>query len=353
VILKKKYKDLNETLRYLKVQVQESIPFACAVIPSWVATPDDLFDWLKGKVKYKSDPKGIELLQTMQTMFRGKYWGVPGRGDCDCFTITTLACAICLGWDDIYIGLVGRSRSHPVHIYTIVHWEGERLVFDLTNKRLGQERSYPFIQEVPVPWQRWKMFQQPVNQTMSEMYLQLAEGGDDSTESNPYIFVPAGLYGMPKSVYIREDYFDYLPNIEFNEMMRQLAPYQPEVQQGMSERGFLHDRASRKARREEKKKLKNEKKAAKNELIKARAVAKTEGRGGDVLKSVVSGLSNIFGKGDSSGTTDVAPPPSPPGGGGGGGDDDDEPTPFYKNPWVIGGAALLTGGIIYAVTRKN
>jgi len=156
VILKKKYKDLNETLHYLKLQVIESVPFACAVIPKNVRTPEQLYNWLLPYLKYKNDPKSSELLQTFQTMMCGKFWGKPGAGDCDCFTIATLASAVCLGWKNVYIALVGRQRSHPVHIYTVVYQNGKRVVLDFTNKKFDKERdTYNYIQEIPVPWQKW------------------------------------------------------------------------------------------------------------------------------------------------------------------------------------------------------
>src|SRR6478609_83823 len=152
---KRPYKDINDTLHYLKVQVVESIPFAYEVCPAF-ENPEQLFNWLKKRVKYRNDPKGVELLQTMQTMFLGKFWGVPGAGDCDCFVITTLACMISQGWENLYIALVGRKKRYPVHIYVVIEWKGERKVFDLTNPKYGQERqTYNYIQEIPVPWENW------------------------------------------------------------------------------------------------------------------------------------------------------------------------------------------------------
>jgi len=190
----------------------------------------------------------------------------------------------------------------------------------------------------------------------------LAEGED---EANPFIYIPKDVTGLDKGVYIREDHFDYLPNDEFNVLMQQLAPFQPEVHQGMSERYFLHDRASRKANREKrkqdratKKEMKNQKKDAKNALIRARAAAKSEGRGGNVLGAVVDGLKSVLGKTDSSDTgsdTDSGnPPPSNnnSGGGGGGGTTTDT-KPFYTNPYVIGAGALGLAALAYSFSHKS
>lgn len=162
MILKARYKNINDTLRHMKIQVIDSLPFACRYVPK-MRNPEELFDFLKSRVRYKNDPKGTELLQTMQTLILGKRWGTPGFGDCDCFVITTLASMICQGWDDIYIALVARKSMSPVHIYTVIYWKGERIVFDLTNKDYNYERDgwngktkYNYIQEIPVRWHNWK-----------------------------------------------------------------------------------------------------------------------------------------------------------------------------------------------------
>lgn len=62
-------------------------------------------------------------------------------------------------------------------------------------------------------------------------YLQLAENNPYTAiaENNPmtnYLFVPAGVLGMVEDTYLRSDFFDSLPNDEFNATMSILAPYQ-------------------------------------------------------------------------------------------------------------------------------
>lgn len=156
------YKNINDTLKHMKIQIIDSLPFACKTVPE-MDSPEELFDYLKERVRYKNDPKGVELLQTMQTLMLGKFWGTPGYGDCDCFVITTLACMICQGWNNLFICLVARESKSPVHIYTVIYWNGQRQVFDLTNRNFNHERSgwngtdeYNFKQEIPVRWEHWK-----------------------------------------------------------------------------------------------------------------------------------------------------------------------------------------------------
>lgn len=109
-------------------------------------TPREIFDFLRGEVVYTSDPEGIELLQSMQTLFgTGNKHGIYGAGDCDCFTIAALASLIAKGYaPGLKIVLVGRSKVAPVHIYCSVFG----VPFDLTNNKIGKERPYPYQQSL-------------------------------------------------------------------------------------------------------------------------------------------------------------------------------------------------------------
>ncbi len=149
------YKDIHHTMQMVKVQIKDSIPFACKVVPKF-QNPSQLYYWLKDRVTFINDKKNFEQLQTMQTLFKDNLHGVPGGGDCDCFTITAVASMICQGWDNIYVLICGRKKSHPVHIYAVIYWNGERQVFDLTNKKFNFERAgYRYYQEIPVRWKKW------------------------------------------------------------------------------------------------------------------------------------------------------------------------------------------------------
>ncbi len=148
MIALRKYKDIRDTLIFMKLQIVESIPYAEQTIPNWVNTPRDLWDWLKPKFVYYSDPPGTELLQTMQTLFEGTRNGTPGAGDCDCFVITVTSCLNVLGLDNDIV-LAGRKKSAPVHIYNKVYDnKGNEIVLDFTEPLAGMERFYPYKQYV-------------------------------------------------------------------------------------------------------------------------------------------------------------------------------------------------------------
>jgi hypothetical protein len=143
---KRKYKDLPDTLQHIRLQVLQSLKFADKTVPEF-RHPDELYRWLKDIFIYKNDPPGVELLQTMQTLFNGGYWGTPGMGDCDCGTISTLAALHVLGWP-MWYKLAGRDSKGPVHIWAGTTWKGKDIALDLTETGIGKERVYKFVQKI-------------------------------------------------------------------------------------------------------------------------------------------------------------------------------------------------------------
>lgn len=144
---KKPYVSLEYTLLMLKEQAKRSVPFARRFLPAHHMTPAEMFDFLKSEVIYINDPDGVELLQSMPTMFsENNFHGIYGAGDCDCFTLTSLACFAAKGWNNCNVVLVGRDHAAPVHIYSMVNG----IAFDLTNATFGKERNYKFKQILPI-----------------------------------------------------------------------------------------------------------------------------------------------------------------------------------------------------------
>lgn len=145
MVAKFTYKDLEQCLFYLFIQIKQSVGYARGWLPGNIETPEELFNLLKANVTYKNDFPETELLQTMRTLFERNPHGIPGAGDCDCFTITATACCISLNMS-CDIVLVGRTKREPVHIYNLV--EGEP--FDLTEGYFGEKRFYKYKQLIPV-----------------------------------------------------------------------------------------------------------------------------------------------------------------------------------------------------------
>ena len=141
------YDDINQVMSLIRDQIIDSLKYASYNCPKF-RTPENLYKWLKRRVTYIKDPVGIELLQTMQTLFDANRHGIPGAGDCDCFTITAIACMKVQGWSRCRIYLAGRTRKVPVHIYAGVKFKGKELIFDLTNDKINEERKYPYRQKL-------------------------------------------------------------------------------------------------------------------------------------------------------------------------------------------------------------
>jgi len=80
----------------------------------------------------------------------GKYWSKPGRGDCDCFTILTLASCKFLNFGPQYVALASNMKKGPTHIYSEV-FDGDKdrvCAMDLTNPDYDTERPYRFKQRL-------------------------------------------------------------------------------------------------------------------------------------------------------------------------------------------------------------
>ncbi len=147
---REKYRDLDQTMDGIRIQVIDSIPFCIEHLPKF-KNPRELFKWCKMNTTYHEDPKGTELLQGVDTLLtENNWWGKPGAGDCDCFTILTLALCIANGWNDNYICLVGRSKKKAVHIYSAVVLNNQLYTLDLTNPYINMERPYKYRQMMPV-----------------------------------------------------------------------------------------------------------------------------------------------------------------------------------------------------------
>lgn len=137
---KKPYQNIRHTMREFGRQVAASIPYAEQWMPVGL-TPRQMFHILKQNTVYKNDPPGVELLQSMPSLMEDNYWGIPGAGDCDCFTIAAVACAVA---NDIpvRIVIVGNHSDGPSHVYCEMKDNGSWVPFDLVNAFYGETKAY-------------------------------------------------------------------------------------------------------------------------------------------------------------------------------------------------------------------
>lgn len=148
--LRRKYIDLDDTLRAFKMQVKDSLDFAADYLPSLDMTPREIYNHLRRDVVYINDPPGVELIQSMPTMFSyNNPHNIYGAGDCDCMSVAASACLIVSGLP-VNIALVGRTPDNAVHIYCMTGNHAPVVPFDLTNAYYSQERKYPYKQTLPL-----------------------------------------------------------------------------------------------------------------------------------------------------------------------------------------------------------
>lgn len=148
---KYKYRSLADTIDKMYLQASRSLNYAERFIPSNIRTPKELFTILKHNTTYQSDPVGIELLQSMPSLFEDNYHGYnkSGQGDCDCLSITTLACCAVLGIPCRLV-LVGNSKDMPTHVYCEVMDKGKFVAFDLVAPMYGVTKKYRYRQALPI-----------------------------------------------------------------------------------------------------------------------------------------------------------------------------------------------------------
>lgn len=147
------YKGTAYTLQNMYGQILDSLPY-CRRNFSGLDTPGKLWDHIKPRLTYVPDPHGLELLQSVQTLMNPatNWHRIAGAGDCDCFTLLTLAV---LTVNPVYKSvdkfavLVGNNPDEPSHIYSALKWRGRLIAIDFTNPALNWERPYKFRQYIP------------------------------------------------------------------------------------------------------------------------------------------------------------------------------------------------------------
>ena len=76
------------------------------------------------------------------------FYGIPGAGDCDCFTIAAVACCKVENIP-VRIVVVGNTKT-PTHVYCEVLDNGKYVAFDLVNEFYGQTKKYRYLSRIKV-----------------------------------------------------------------------------------------------------------------------------------------------------------------------------------------------------------
>lgn len=145
------YPGLKKTLIYLMDQVKISVPYCRS---RW-GTNNTIKDiWVIGKnnLHYVNDAYQIEQIQSVGTLFENNIHNKPGAGDCDCFTVFTIAMLIANKFDikDINILLQGNKQDAPSHILSRYKNDNVDLVLDFTQPTFDSLRNYKFYQNINI-----------------------------------------------------------------------------------------------------------------------------------------------------------------------------------------------------------
>lgn len=148
---KEQYKDLDTTLYWLVQQAITSIPYCQK---KWGENNSLQKIWTIGNQNliYKNDAKNIEQIQSVGTMFENNIHNIEGAGDCDCFTVFTIAMLLANGYNsnNINIFLQGRNKKMPVHVLTMYEKDKEKYYFDFTEPIFNKKRKYNYFDIVPI-----------------------------------------------------------------------------------------------------------------------------------------------------------------------------------------------------------
>jgi hypothetical protein len=123
------YKQAKDSLRYAKKLPHGNDPYS-------------IYYYLRSVTTFEDDEEGIEQVQSLQTLLgKDNIHGIPGAGDCDCFTVAVLACLINAGYKDLYIVLTGNNSKEPTHVYPALMYGNKIFAMDLTAEGPGIVRK--------------------------------------------------------------------------------------------------------------------------------------------------------------------------------------------------------------------
>jgi len=142
------YISLEDVLFRIVQQARKDVNWLKSQLPKNIDNAENLYYYLQSVTSYQDDPKDIELIQSPKSLFLKNWYGIPGRGDCDCFSCLTICALLAIGYQpkEISIILTGRKPKEAVHIFI----EVDENAFDLTNSFYGEIRKYPYFQKINI-----------------------------------------------------------------------------------------------------------------------------------------------------------------------------------------------------------
>jgi hypothetical protein len=162
------YKELftspERTLELINIQANapENIAFAKKYFPKFTSAAD-IWNAVKPITKFQADPRTIDTIQGISTLFNTSknIHGVSGFGDCDCFTSALASIAIA---NNLPFKYIIQGNNKPSHIAIKIG----NTILDLTNPVPDYLREYKFTKYI------------------KPMFVALADNEELATELNDF-----------------------------------------------------------------------------------------------------------------------------------------------------------------------
>lgn len=157
MIYKEKFTSPQRTLELIEIQANapENVSFAKKYFPPF-NNGIEIWEKLKPITRFKADPKEIDTIQGISTLFSNtrNIHGVSGLGDCDCFTSALASIAIS---NKLPYQYIIQGNDKPSHIAIKI----DGTILDLTNPIPDYLRQYQFTKYI------------------NPMFVALADDGED------------------------------------------------------------------------------------------------------------------------------------------------------------------------------
>jgi len=164
MIYKEKFISPQRTLELIEIQANapENISFAKKYFPAF-KNGSEIWEALKPITRFKADPKEIDTIQGISTLFSNtkNIHRLSGLGDCDCFTSALASIAIA---NKLPYQYIIQGNDKPSHIAIKI----DGTILDLTNPIPDYLREYSFTKYI------------------NPMYVALADDGEMAMETDDF-----------------------------------------------------------------------------------------------------------------------------------------------------------------------
>lgn len=108
----------------------------CLVGASDMATARNVYQFVKGNIRYRADRTGLERVQSPGALFASR------SGDCKSLSIATAAILRALGFQNIRYRFAAYAPGNYSHVYVVARIDGQDVILDTVHTRFNEEVDY-------------------------------------------------------------------------------------------------------------------------------------------------------------------------------------------------------------------